>query len=576
MFKRKEHDTNMRLCEAPVRPARPGPGVNLGILRIGRGGLNCSPLGSMADNPGTMQTNIEASLGCLKKKTSDVKSQGSGNASCFKKASDVKPQGTRNAMEDIPETKEDIDVPPAYFFHSDYSVSREGSRLLHQSQNMPFYQPEVLMWPIIYPGIQMQQQQHHMNVFDNHLFPMNSEGFYPAEHKIHYMPYKMFPQGYPHELQFQEFQYFVVIDFEATCEKDKILHPQEIIEFPSVLVNSCTGCQEASFQTYVRPVHHQLLTDFCKELTGIQQIQVAHQENIRKLRDMVIDNAMHTFKESNFLSTKVGFGGGPSLRSTRRSRGSGGVIAANLWTKVGKQVDKGVSLSEALLLHDKWLEDKGIKHKNFAVVTWSDWDCRVMLETECRFKGIRKPHYFNQWINLKVPFQEVFGGVRCNLKEAVQLAGLAWEGRAHCGLDDARNTARLLSVLMRQGFRLSITNSLTQHSIERPNPSSTTQILKPKEKISGQTPLQYQPSMEAMKERAIYCFCGVKSSKCVVRKPGPTQGRYFFGCGNWTGSAACDYFVWEETKKSIDLTSVQKLRISPVLHGAVISGSNKA
>ncbi|XP_020701800.1 uncharacterized protein LOC110113520 isoform X1 [Dendrobium catenatum] len=464
------------------------------------------------EDKGTMQTNIEASLGCLKKKTSDVKSQGSGNASCFKKASDVKPQGTRNAMEDIPETKEDIDVPPAYFFHSDYSVSREGSRLLHQSQNMPFYQPEVLMWPIIYPGIQMQQQQHHMNVFDNHLFPMNSEGFYPAEHKIHYMPYKMFPQGYPHELQFQEFQYFVVIDFEATCEKDKILHPQEIIEFPSVLVNSCTGCQEASFQTYVRPVHHQLLTDFCKELTGIQQIQV----------------------------------------------------------------DKGVSLSEALLLHDKWLEDKGIKHKNFAVVTWSDWDCRVMLETECRFKGIRKPHYFNQWINLKVPFQEVFGGVRCNLKEAVQLAGLAWEGRAHCGLDDARNTARLLSVLMRQGFRLSITNSLTQHSIERPNPSSTTQILKPKEKISGQTPLQYQPSMEAMKERAIYCFCGVKSSKCVVRKPGPTQGRYFFGCGNWTGSAACDYFVWEETKKSIDLTSVQKLRISPVLHGAVISGSNKA
>ncbi|KAL0926943.1 hypothetical protein M5K25_003200 [Dendrobium thyrsiflorum] len=505
------------------------------------------------EDKGTMQTNIEASLGCLKKKTSDVKSQGSGNASCFKKASDVKSQGSGNAMEDFPETKEDINVPPANFFYSDYSVNREGSRPVHQSQNRPFYQPEVLMWPIIYPGIQMQQQ-HHMNVFDNHFFPMNSEGFYPAEHKIHYMPYNMFPQGYPHELQFQEFQYFVVIDFEATCEKDKILHPQEIIEFPSVLVNSSTGCQEASFQTYVRPVHHQLLTDFCKELTGIEQIQV----------------------------------------------------------------DKGVSLSEALLLHDKWLEDEGIKHKNFAVVTWSDWDCRVMLETECRFKGIRKPHYFNQWINLKVPFQEVFGGVRCNLKEAVQRAGLAWEGRAHCGLDDARNTARLLSVLMRQGFRLSITNSLTQHSIERPDrridpattqilkpkekmagqalqylsitnsltqhsierpdrriDPATTQILKPKEKMAGQA-LQYQPSIEAMKERAIYCFCGVKSIKCVVRKPGPTQGRYFFGCGNWTGSAVCDFFVWEETKKSSDLTSVQKLRISPVLHGAVIRGSNKA
>lgn len=60
------------------------------------------------------------------------------------------------------------------------------------------------------------------------------------------------------------------------------------------------------------------------------------------------------------------------------------------------QVDRGVTLSEALLRHDKWLEKKGIKNSNFAVVTWSNWDCRVMLESECRFKKIRKPPYFNR------------------------------------------------------------------------------------------------------------------------------------------------------------------------------------
>lgn len=84
----------------------------------------------------------------------------------------------------------------------------------------------------------------------------------------------MFSQDHQHQLQFQDFQYFVVIDFEATCDKERKPHPQEIIEFPSVLVNSVTGQLEASFQTYVRPVYHQFLTDFCKELTGIQQIQV--------------------------------------------------------------------------------------------------------------------------------------------------------------------------------------------------------------------------------------------------------------------------------------------------------------
>lgn len=60
-------------------------------------------------------------------------------------------------------------------------------------------------------------------------------------------------------------------------------------------------------------------------------------------------------------------------------------------------MDKGVLLSDALLMHDKWLEEKGIKLTNFAVVTWSNWDCRVMLESECRFKKIRKPPYFNRY-----------------------------------------------------------------------------------------------------------------------------------------------------------------------------------
>ncbi|URE39185.1 Cytochrome P450, partial [Musa troglodytarum] len=207
-------------------------------------------------------------------------------------------------------------------------------------------------------------------------------------------------------------------------------------------------------------------------------------------------------------------------------------------------VDRGVPLSEALLMHDKWLEKKGIKHKNFAVVTWSNWDCRVMLESECKFKRIRKPPYFNRWINLKVPFQEMFQGVRCNLKEAVQLAGLTWEGRAHCGLDDARNTARLLVHLMDMGFKFSITNSLMSQTSEFPVKYETSRNLlldqnqhtqKPKELVGG--PFQFHPFVNSGgKERQMFCYCGVLSSKCVVRKPGPTQGRCFFGCGNWTAS----------------------------------------
>lgn len=33
-------------------------------------------------------------------------------------------------------------------------------------------------------------------------------------------------------------------------------------------------------------------------------------------------------------------------------------------------------------------------------------------------------------------FNEVSGGLQCNMKEAVEMAGLAWQGRAQGGLDD--------------------------------------------------------------------------------------------------------------------------------------------
>ncbi|KAI9195968.1 hypothetical protein LWI28_019844 [Acer negundo] len=353
----------------------------------------------------------------------------------------------------------------------------------------PVNQQDYYACSAFHPNIQKAQQNHY-HAPESHFYPMNHEYSFHGDNQFQYLPLRMSSQGYPQDFQFQEFQYFVVIDFEATCDKERNPHPQEIIEFPSVLVNSATGQLEDYFQIYVRPTYNQHLSDFCKELTGIQQTQV----------------------------------------------------------------DKGVLLGEALLMHDKWLEEKGIKHTNFAVVTWSNWDCRVMLESECRFKRIRKPPYFNRWINLRVPFNEVFGGVKCNLKEAVQLAGLVWEGRAHCGLDDAKNTARLLAHIMHRGFRFTITNSLVWQSVEHPltmqpfldRPSSFTQ--QPYRVKHQPMPLiQFHPvQADPNKDRCMYCFCGVKSSKRMIRKPGPKYGSFFFGCGNWTATrgALCPYFEW--------------------------------
>ncbi|KAK9268331.1 hypothetical protein L1049_000079 [Liquidambar formosana] len=406
------------------------------------------------------------------------------------KAFPCSPQYSGDFVEGLPGLKDKISTyPGGRFMEPNSSLSSESFGSHNESYYRPMHQQDFNAWSGFHPEIQ-KAQQYQLHELESHFYPMSHEYCPPVDNQFQYVPFRMLSQSYPCDHQFQDLQYFVVMDFEATCDKEKKPHPLEIIEFPSVLVNGVTGQLEDFFQIYVRPTCNQLLSDYCKELTGIQQIQV----------------------------------------------------------------DRGVLLSEALLMHDKWLEEKGIKHTNFAVVTWGNWDCQVMLESECQFKRIRKPPYFNRWINLKNSFHEIFGGVRCNLKEAVLLAGLVWEGRAHCGLDDAKNTARLLSHLMHRGFRFSITNSLMWQSVEHP---LTTQQFPDHQSSPVQQPntlkhqlvpfFQFQSMQVDMpKERRIYCYCGVNSSKKMVQKPGPKHGSFFFGCGNWTTTrgALCPFFEW--------------------------------
>jgi ERI1 exoribonuclease 2 len=172
-----------------------------------------------------------------------------------------------------------------------------------------------------------------------------------------------------------------------------------------------------------------------------------------------------------------------------------------------------------------------------------------MLESECLFKGIPKPTYFDRWINLRIPFAAALGtGGRTTLQEAVRAAGLEWEGRLHCGLDDARNTARLLVELMRRGAKIEITGSLApppiqeheQQQQQKPHVSPRWITSSP---IHHQKP-HISPCGGAL--GACFCYCGVASRGGVVAVPGPMQGKCFLGCGNWTPAmgAFCPYFVW--------------------------------
>jgi inhibitor of KinA sporulation pathway (predicted exonuclease) len=71
--------------------------------------------------------------------------------------------------------------------------------------------------------------------------------------------------------------YLLVIDLEATCCNDGQFprEEMEIIEIGAVIAAAKTFRPIDEFQVFVRPVRQPVLTEFCRELTGIEQPDVA-------------------------------------------------------------------------------------------------------------------------------------------------------------------------------------------------------------------------------------------------------------------------------------------------------------
>ena len=183
------------------------------------------------------------------------------------------------------------------------------------------------------------------------------------------------------------FDYFLVLDFEATCDDRNAPKPQEIIEFPVLKVNARTFQTESTFHTYVLPTEHPVLTTFCTELTGITQGMIR---------------------------------GKPSLSETLQS--------FHEWLKTNNLLDPGVS---------------------FCFVTCGDWDLKTMLPGQCKYLGIPVPNYFHRWINIKQVFRNVTGHKATGMPGMLRHLGLSLDGRHHSGIDDSKNIAKILIKLVK-------------------------------------------------------------------------------------------------------------------------------
>eukprot|EP00899_Mesostigma_viride_P004344 jgi/Mesvir1/13910/Mv16033-RA.2 len=206
----------------------------------------------------------------------------------------------------------------------------------------------------------------------------------------------------------QKFDFFVIVDFEATCDASKAFAPQEIIEFPAVLLDARSLEVVSHFQRYVRPTEHRVLTAFCRQLTGITQEQV---DGGVPLLTALLDH--HTWLVSHGLMPddpeQLAHARTPAPREGARSFLPDALAAS-------RAQPTPVTLSAFSGGDGGPPRPPAVTWPKFAVVTWTDWDCKIMLEMECKWRRIRKPAYFDRWVDLKDVFKSTVGE-SCALKQ---------------------------------------------------------------------------------------------------------------------------------------------------------------
>ena len=84
------------------------------------------------------------------------------------------------------------------------------------------------------------------------------------------------------------------------------------------------------------------------------------------------------------------------------------------------------------------------------IVTWGAYDVG-QLEYDCRRYGMKLPERFRDFINAKKDFAKAMEMKPCGMSRALELLEIPLAGTHHRGIDDARNIAKIVRVLVERG-----------------------------------------------------------------------------------------------------------------------------
>eukprot|EP00128_Syssomonas_multiformis_P002564 Colp12_sorted_trinity150504_noHs@2044 len=202
----------------------------------------------------------------------------------------------------------------------------------------------------------------------------------------------------PDRIKVQRFDYFLVMDFEATCQENNSTFLHEIIEFPVIMVNTRTLEIEDTFHYYCRPVRNPKLSEFCKSLTGISQ----------------------------------------------------------------ETTDAALPFPEVMKFFKKWIDDKCVsRKKSFAFITDGPWDIGNFLRIQCEISQIEVPEYCKNWVDMRYAYAG-FYGQRGNISRMLEWLNMKFEGHEHSGIDDTKNITRIVIKMVQDGYIFSINSNLNR------------------------------------------------------------------------------------------------------------------
>lgn len=184
-------------------------------------------------------------------------------------------------------------------------------------------------------------------------------------------------------------QYLIVVDLEANCMKNRVIQPQEVTEFPCVVIDTAKGVilDNVQFHRYCK-LTGPPLTEFATELTGITK---------------------------DLLDTQ------------------------------------GIPFPKVLYQQQLWMKEHGLNTKNSLTVTCGDWDFNVCLPGQCRYSKIGIPAIFKRWCNVKRCFESTVGYKAKSMVNMLKMLGLPLNGRHHSGIDDTKNIAAACVKLLKLG-----------------------------------------------------------------------------------------------------------------------------